>query len=254
MKKRIYILFLFLLPLQAIALELGFLSDYPFQIGEELYFKVKTAGVYAAQQTITIDEFISYGGETLVKGSAQVTTVGAAAGFYELNDREFTYFNPSTLFPVYCEKNILEGDWTDYMTYSFGSDSISIYSDNYTGGKTVSVSSPSSSHNIYTLILALRALDYSSVLNTGRTFTVSYLDDLAVKSIEMTAESGRRKFGGEWVDTIKLESEERKGAECVLSADSLRLPLEVVFPSEKNALTFTAVLESYSSGTTSIQD
>jgi len=234
-----------------------FITPYPMKIGERMSFKVRALGTYLGDQNVSIDKMMTFQGKQVVVGYAEIKSTSFVSRFYELNDRETTYFLPDSLNPVYNEKWIHEGNWKDHMVFTFSPQRTQFH--NQQGGNKIRriPFNGTNLKNYYTLVMTLRAIDYEYYISKNEYIRINYL--LGEKPMNavlipkyVTVRHNRKDYRA-------ISIEEMKGGlgfKATLLDDPHRTPFKMTIPSYNTdgwSIDFNAELSSFTPGTIPIK-
>lgn len=237
--------------------EVRYISPYPIKIGEKIVFTIKVFGIYAGDQVATIDGYRTFQGQKVIVGNATVKSTKTVSKFYNLDDKEVTYFLAKNLNPVYNEKWIVEGKWHDHMVYTFSPTQIQYYN-KMDGNRIKKIPFRGSNmKNYYTLVISVRSIDYDYYISKKKKIYIHYLLKEKPYLAILKPKYITVKYNGKKQRAIYLE--EIKGGlgfKVTILDNKYRIPLNMTIPTlktdGKKSIELHAILKSYKPGTIEI--
>jgi hypothetical protein len=211
--------------------ELKFFSDFPFKIGEKLICSISVLGVYIGDQEIFIEDLTNIDGQQVIVGYGRLSTTPFISSLYKVDDRERTYFLPKGFVPIYYERWINEGSWHDNIKFHFYPDSnkvdIAQKVNNY---ENRPITYSNVLRNYFTLIVALRAVDYDYHIYHSLNVEIDYLFGTSLKKAIFKPTYKRILMNGEEISSIYLQEIGGIGINFYFKNDAERTPIRLVIP------------------------
>jgi hypothetical protein len=205
----------------------GLTPGLPFSVGEQLNFNVFLGGMAASVGTATfqVRQRAKYFNRDGLLLAAQAQTTNAAAKLFIANDQFNTYVDPSTLLPFRIEINRREGRRRLSQTLTIDQEH-----GNATTDKGVRIEIPVGTHDIVSVIYALRSFNLAPPKRNAVSFIVEnrprtlFITSLKRETIEL---------GGQKIPAVQLSltTDDPQSDKYVLrlwvSEDNRRLPLRI---------------------------
>lgn len=228
---RILIVTLFLFVMNTAFSELVFLPYYPFKIGERMLLTINVLGIYVGDQVITVEDLVFTNGKRVVVGGGHLYTTPFMSTFYKVDDIERTWFIPENFVPLYYERWINEGNWKDNIRFNFEPREQKVMiAQKVNGYRQDTVNFKGFLRNYFTLISAMRSVDYDYHILNNVNVEIDYLFGTTIKSAKFKPSFRTEKINNSVQDVIYLEEIGGIGMHFYISRDQYRTPIRLVIP------------------------
>lgn len=205
----------------------GLPAGLPFSVGEQLNFNVFLGGTTPAvgSATFQVRQRAKYFNRDGLLLAVQAQTTNAAARLFVANDQINTYVDPATLLPFRIEINRREGRRRINQTFTIDQDR-----GNATTDKGVRIEIPVGTHDIVSVLYALRSFNLSPPKRNAVSFIVEnrprtlFITSLKRETIEL---------GGQRIAAVQLSlttddpQSDKYALRLWVSEDNRRLPLRI---------------------------
>ncbi|HEX8776029.1 MAG TPA: DUF3108 domain-containing protein [Pyrinomonadaceae bacterium] len=205
----------------------GVTTGLPFAVGEQLNFNVFLGGTAPSVGTATfqVKQRAKYFNRDGLLLAVQAQTTNAAARLFVANDQINTYVDPTTLLPFRIEINRREGRRRINKTFTIDQDR-----GNATTDKGVRIEIPVGTHDIVSVLYALRSFNLSPPKRNAVSFIVEdrprtlFITSLRRETIEL---------GGQRIPAVQLSlttddpQSDKYALRLWVSDDTRRLPLRI---------------------------
>jgi hypothetical protein len=205
----------------------GLPAGLPFAVGEQLNFNVFLGNTTPAvgSATFQVRQRAKYFNRDGLLLAVQAQTTNAAARLFVANDQINTYVDPATLLPFRIEINRREGRRRISQTFTIDQDR-----GNATTDKGVRIEIPVGTHDIVSVLYALRSFNLSPPKRNAVSFIVEnrprtlFITSLKRETIEL---------GGQRIAAVQLSlttddpQSDKYALRLWVSEDNRRLPLRI---------------------------
>lgn len=228
---RIGYIIAFLFLLNTAFSEMVFLPYYPFKIGERMLLTINVLGIYVGDQVINVEDLVFTNGKRVVVGSGHLYTTPFMSSFYKVDDLERTWFVPEDFVPLYYERWINEGNWKDNIRFNFFPEQQKVLiAQKVNNFRQDTVNFKGFLRNYFTLISAMRSVDYDYHILNNVNVEIDYLFGTAIKSAKFKPSFRTEKINNKVLDVIYLEEIGGIGMHFYISRDQFRTPIRLVIP------------------------
>ncbi|MCX7881777.1 MAG: DUF3108 domain-containing protein [Brevinematales bacterium] len=203
------------------------LSPLPLKYGERLSFRIYILGQYVG------NHFMRITGKTNINGTVypivygQTITREDLRHLYDMDDRDWTIFDRTTLFPLYNERSVKEGKWEDFLKQEFVPSEKACYyyhrTRNYQRNE-LRAKYPIMDYN--TLMLYFRSLDYTHI-KENEEIPVSYKHRDTAYESSFTYRRLEVTYKKQKVPAIQVKEKGGLGIFFTMIDDEYRTPYEI---------------------------
>ena len=136
-------------------------------------------GMTVAHGTITLSDTVTSEGVPVTHIEAQAVSLPAPSLLFKINNRYSTTVDSSTGFPLLYEKNIIQSNFEEDMSFRYDQKSLHIFT---SGGETISLSTPT--HNIFSALYSLmnRRFQHKEIRSLP-IYAAGYMWDVTAKAL-----------------------------------------------------------------------
>ncbi len=207
--------------------EATILSPLPMKYGERLSFRIYILGQYVGNHFMHISRQTNISGVTYPIVFGRTLTREDLKHLYDMDDRDWTIFDTTTMFPLYNERIVKEGKWEDFVKQEFVAKERACYyyhrTRNYERNE-MRAKYPIMDYN--TLMLYFRSLDYNQ-MKPDQEIPVSYKHRDTAYESTFTYKRITVTYKKQKVPAIQVREKGGLGIYFTMLDDEHRTPYEI---------------------------